>query len=1043
MDTKEVLVWSVTVMIFIGLGEAFHQLNIILVAVGQTPAYGYTTTIPVYFVAFDRLRQRYPHVFANISTHSLYLPGSFTCAAAADVMIPLAGKVGQILAELNGVTVILTPACSAEMMVLGDFAREWNVLTMSSTAGDQALANKVRYPTVVTCAPPDHPSISLAAQMFLQRYKWQTVAFFCDDLNQYPGLGSFFYLSCRNVKKLLETRLGQFSIYMYSFDTPAFSDFPSILTDVQSRSRVVIIFSIPKIVRQIMITAYRLNMTNGDYIFLSSRMARVPGEGKQTWKFNDSDDPIAFQAFRSLIYWEHPAAQWNQIMEVMDDVAAYARREYNLTFTLDDKLNDFSVSAYEMTSALAMVLNDSYDIPSAQLGGRELAKQFFNRSFSFPWRNVTIGSNGMRLGDVCFYRLNQTSGEMEEAWHFYAATKSLVKISPLADVWRSSFGPPLNEPLCGYLNNLCDTSDSTWIIVAGIVTGLVLLFVLFVVAAYRSYLRKKESDNPWWYLHSDHAGHQVVSQYTLDDAQSSAKPMPWLSKLSLYQNEIVWTECFPCPLSPSQICNVRLARQTLNSMRNLQHPNIARFYGVSRDGAKVSLLYEYGSRGNLRLLLSDESLPLDIDLQMALIREMASGLKYIHTSPLYFHGALSSLTVMVDNRFGIKLSDYGMTNVVSGLTDVHLGGTNDCLQLWMAPEMVTDDEYPGCRESDIYSFGVVMAEVFTRRMPLDVSLNDQLSIQDRLHMLKKSPSTQRIIVTPEEVPSYGEKLLRDCFLDNSDHRPSIRDLIQVLNGKNTRKLSGLGRTAASVVDCIISRLERYSSELEKRIAERTVELVREEEKVNELLRDILPESIVRKLRNKLPMEAEDFDDASILFTHFPEFALVCSQSQPLFIIRLLHHIYTLLDGLMEQHDVYKVETIGDSYMVVSGVPVRNGAYRHAGESGNLALRMLAAVQPMSSMVLTGVDFQLRLGMHSGPCAAGIVGNRMPRYCLFGDTINTASRMESHGEGGKIHISQSSNQILNKIGGYKTESRGLIEIKSKGRIETFWLLSKNS
>ncbi|XP_055346541.1 retinal guanylyl cyclase 1-like [Paramacrobiotus metropolitanus] len=308
-------------------------------------------------------------------------------------------------------------------------------------------------------------------------------------------------------------------------------------------------------------------------------------------------------------------------------------------------------------------------------------------------------------------------------------------------------------------------------------------------------------------------------------------------------------------------------------------------------------------------------------------------------------------------------------------------------------------------------------------------------------MLKKSPDMQRIAVTAQEIPPYGEKLLRDCFLDSSDRRPSIHDLIEVLNGKNTRKMSGLGRTVASVVDCIISRLERYSLELEKRIAERTAELVREENNVNELLRDMLPD-IVRKLRNKLPIEAENFDDAGNLFTHFPEFAHVCSQSQPLFIIRLLHRIYTLLDGLVEQHDVYKVETIADSYMVVSGVPVRNGAFRHAGEIGNLALRMLAAVQPMSSMVMTGVDFQLRLGMHSGPCAAGVVGNRMPRYCLFGDTINTASRMESHGEGGKIHISQSSHQILHQIAGYKTEARGYIEIKSKGKVETFWLLSSD-
>ncbi|XP_055353980.1 atrial natriuretic peptide receptor 3-like [Paramacrobiotus metropolitanus] len=485
------LIFGVMLMVnYIVIAETAKTLNVILVAIGQNPAYGYATTLPVYYVALDHLRPQFPNVLNNISIHTVYLPGAFTCAAAADAMIPLAGEIQQILIRLTGLTVIMTPGCSAEVMVLGDFAREWNVLFLSSTAGDQALANKARYPTVVTCAPPDHPAISLAAQTFLQRYKWQTVAFFCDDLSEYPGLGTFFYLSCRNVKRLMETQLGRFNIYMYPFDTPNFTDFTGILTSVQSRARVVIIFSLPKVVRQILVTAYRLNMTNGDYIFLSSRMARAPGEGKQTWKYNDSDDPTAFEAFRSLIYWEHPAAQWDKVMDVMDDVARYAQANFNLSLTEDDKYNDYSVTAYEITSALATVLNESYTLPDEELlDGRQFAKKFWNRTFSFPWRNITISPNGMRQGDVCFYRLNQTSGAMEEAWHFYAATGLLVNVSPLADEWRSALGPPTNMPVCGYLNNLCDQSDSARTAVIAIVVSVSLIFLIAMTfLAYRKVL---------------------------------------------------------------------------------------------------------------------------------------------------------------------------------------------------------------------------------------------------------------------------------------------------------------------------------------------------------------------------------------------------------------------------------------------------------------------------------------------------------------------------------------------------------------------------
>lgn len=99
---------------------------------------------------------------------------------------------------------------------------------------------------------------------------------------------------------------------------------------------------------------------------------------------------------------------------------------------------------------------------------------------------------------------------------------------------------------------------------------------------------------------------------------------------------------------------------------------------------------------------------------------------------------------------------------------------------------------------------------------------------------------------------------------------------------------------------------------------------------------------------------------------------------------------------------YQVETIGDAYMVASGIPKRNGK-KHSGEIANMALDLLSAVTNFRIRHMTGAKLQLRIGLHTGPCAAGVVGLTMPRYCLFGDTINMASRMESTGKG-KIWIS---------------------------------------
>ena len=118
-------------------------------------------------------------------------------------------------------------------------------------------------------------------------------------------------------------------------------------------------------------------------------------------------------------------------------------------------------------------------------------------------------------------------------------------------------------------------------------------------------------------------------------------------------------------------------------------------------------------------------------------------------------------------------------------------------------------------------------------------------------------------------------------------------------------------------------------------------------------------------------------------------------SSPFEVVDLLNDLYTLFDGIIDSYDVYKVETIGDAYMVSSGVPQKIGD-RHAPELAMLAMDILSATSTFIIRHMPQVPLKIRIGLHSGPAVAGVVGLAMPRYCLFGDTINTASRMESTG-----------------------------------------------
>ena len=136
-----------------------------------------------------------------------------------------------------------------------------------------------------------------------------------------------------------------------------------------------------------------------------------------------------------------------------------------------------------------------------------------------------------------------------------------------------------------------------------------------------------------------------------------------------------------------------------------------------------------------------------------------------------------------------------------------------------------------------------------------------------------------------------------------------------------------------------------------------------------------------------------------------------------------------------------METIGDAYMVVSGLPTRN-ENRHAGEIATLSLDLLHHIKSFRIRHIPEALLQLRIGIHSGPCVAGVVGLKMPRYCLFGDTVNYASRMESSGLALRVHVSPECKEILDDLGEYHLLDRGPVTMKGKGEIHTYFLQGRD-
>uniref|UniRef100_A0A0K0F4P9 Heat-stable enterotoxin receptor (inferred by orthology to a human protein) n=1 Tax=Strongyloides venezuelensis TaxID=75913 RepID=A0A0K0F4P9_STRVS len=167
-----------------------------------------------------------------------------------------------------------------------------------------------------------------------------------------------------------------------------------------------------------------------------------------------------------------------------------------------------------------------------------------------------------------------------------------------------------------------------------------------------------------------------------------------------------------------------------------------------------------------------------------------------------------------------------------------------------------------------------------------------------------------------------------------------------------------------------------------------------------------------------------------------KFTILSSKCTPLQVIGFVNDLFTTFDNIIESLDVYKVETIGDGYLCVSGLPIPNGMM-HAEEIALLALGFMNACNKFKIASLPDEKITVRVGCNSGPCVAGVVGLSMPRYCLFGDTINTASRMESNGKPGRIHTTESYYNTLTQLGGFDMKERGSVIIKGKGVMTTYW------
>ena len=280
-----------------------------------------------------------------------------------------------------------------------------------------------------------------------------------------------------------------------------------------------------------------------------------------------------------------------------------------------------------------------------------------------------------------------------------------------------------------------------------------------------------------------------------------------------------------------------------------------------------------------------------------------------------------------------------------------------------------------------------------------------------LEIIRNDKGLRHIPVIVISALNDVESVLRSMKLDADDHlfKPFEQDLLQ-----------------ARINECL-QKKRRHDQENAY-----LLDLLNERERSERLLLNVLPQSVADRLKKNEPVIADRFESATVLFADLVDFTADWDQRPPVEMVAVLRAVFSFFDQLAKQNGVEKIKTIGDAYMAVGGLI--DSDRHHAEAIAETALAMQSGIARFLKQ--DGCPYQLRIGIDTGPVVAGVIGTSKLSYDLWGDTVNTASRMQYHGPAGCIQVTAAAYECLKA--GYLFEERGMIDVKGKGEMMTYLL-----
>uniref|UniRef100_A0A0K0F1K4 Guanylate cyclase n=1 Tax=Strongyloides venezuelensis TaxID=75913 RepID=A0A0K0F1K4_STRVS len=970
-----------------------------------------------------------------------------------------AGKTFELInQEDEPIDALLGLGCAESAEVVINIGAYYNIpiyLWSVFTSNYQNATNTVQ-------VTPNYKDFGRSLGEILDKFNWSTLCLIyystIEALNSCNYFSETFLSTINNEYQHINV------VFVKQLNNYNNSTLNTLSKQIKARSRIIILcFNDYKKLRDLLLNFYDNGMSNPEYVYINVDAdmdyyvnaenksifidSNVPNDGRDMDALN-----IAKYMFHAQVSMRGGNSKRHNYFrsvarEVMRNPPFNCTTEcegYDRGTRYAGYLHDAALVYYISLGKIMEIYGGEAAIKNLSSNAKYLRK-YSEGTFPGITGEFTINNKYARISEFSFSTYKDSGLNIDTWIYSYCNGTPVLTLTykdPKTTIWANRDGfQPLDEPICGYSGELCPESFiKANPVVFGVVIAVAVVILCIIIGVILScfYIKRNEAkkeDELWKvsYFKLEEYGNEkdLMSKRSIQSIGQVSQKITEFSdcngkyKLYMYKNEII----IGCNFNVTYELNNN-DRKHLRMLRMLDHENLSKFIGYAIDAPNPMCFFKFCFRGDLRNVFCSDNNRITIDLffSYSIIMDVICGLQYIHSSPLGYHGYLTSLNCLVDERWQVKITNYGMPF----LRKLETLDSQDLM--WTAPEIVREEVPTPSSSSDIFSLSIIITEILNQKSAYD-NTDVQGGVDEVIYLMKRNKLIRpKIEPVLDNTPPAIILLIKDMWNEDAHERPSIDKIKTLIKEMFNCKSKNL-------MDHLFLMLENYTTTLEEEINERTKELVEEKKKADILLSRMLPAQVAEKLKSGQTVSPELFDSVTIFFSDVVSFTALASKCTPLQVVNLLNSLYTTFDSIISEHDVYKVETIGDGYLCVSGLPIRNG-YLHAKEIANLSLQLIKSLDGFRIEYLPSEKIRIRIGINSGPCVAGVVGLSMPRYCLFGDTVNTASRMESNGKPDHIHMSSEANKILvEKIGGYITEPRGEIIIKGKGVMETYWLIGK--